>query len=136
MARVFQRGGRWWLDYTDHRGQRVRRPGSTDKGVAQKLLGDTLDRVEKLKAGILSVDPREADRAFDHHLRDYLTELQRLGRAVMYRYIIERRLKAAAWACAWARSSRSSPGRGRGRRPRSAGRGCCRTACRGSRPSP
>lgn len=101
MARIYQRGNRWWLEYTDHRGQRRRKSASTDKGVAQKLLGDALSNVEKMKAGMLQADPAEARKAIDVHRDAYLADLARRGRDEMYRYTIGKRIDAAAKSCKW-----------------------------------
>ena len=56
MARIFKRNKRWWLDYTDHRGKRVRIAASSDKSVAQTMLGKAIRNVEKLKAGVLQAE--------------------------------------------------------------------------------
>lgn len=100
-GRLFRRGKVWWLDYSDHRGERARRAGSTDRGVAKVMLGEALASVEKMKAGIIRADPREARRALTDHLTDYLAELERVGRDKMYRYNIERRIKGAAQVKGW-----------------------------------
>jgi integrase len=101
MARVFQKRGDWWLDYLDQHGHRVRCPGAKDKEVALKMLGDAIDGVERQKAGLLHADPREARRDIDIHLRDYLGELTRRGRAPMYIYIVQKRVEAAIGAQGW-----------------------------------
>jgi integrase len=101
MARVFQKRGRFWLDYEDQNGHRVRCPAASDKGVAQKMLGDALDAVERRKAGLLHADPREARRPVEDHLRDYLRELTRRGRDRMYLYIVQKHLESAFAATGW-----------------------------------
>jgi len=101
MARIFQKRGRWWLDYDDQRGHRVRSPGATDKAVAQKLLGDMLGDVEKLRAGLLHADPREGRRPLEEHLKDYLRELSRRGRDEMYRYTISKRVELVSDRAGW-----------------------------------
>lgn len=92
MARIFKRGDQWWLDYSDHRGDRVRRPGSTDKVVAQHLLGRAIQSTEKVRAGVVQADPREGKRPIDQHLDDYAAELARRGRDEMYAYTVRKRL--------------------------------------------
>jgi len=103
MGKLYQRDGRWGIDYRDHRGKRVRRVVASDRDVAAKLLGDALSAVEKLKAGMVSADPREARRPIEQHIDAYLQDLTRRGRDGMYCYIIRKRLEAAVegrrWAC-------------------------------------
>src|SRR5262245_1079451 len=101
MGRVFKRDGRWAIDFLDHRGRRVRRVVSSDKSVAQRLLADEVQNVEKRKAGMLLVDPGEAARPLQEHIDEYLGELERRGCDPMYRYIIRKHLENAAWAQGW-----------------------------------
>src|SRR6185436_9634937 len=68
---------------------------------AQKLLGDAVKAAEKVRAGVLVADPREAKRPFQGHVDDYLAELKRRGRDEMYRYIVKRHLENAAEAQGW-----------------------------------
>ncbi|MFN0132729.1 MAG: tyrosine-type recombinase/integrase [Phycisphaerales bacterium] len=102
MGRVFKRDGRYAIDYVDHRGKRVRRVVSGDKGVAIRVLSDTLENVERRKAGMLRIDPAQATRPFQAHIDDYLSDLQRRRRDLMYRYILRKRLEVAAFAQEWA----------------------------------
>lgn len=103
MGSLYQRDGKWGIDYRDHYGKRVRKVVAADKSVAQKLLGDALAAVERVKAGMVSADPREAKRPIQQHIDAYLDDLKRRGRDTMYRYIIRKRLESAAkerkWAC-------------------------------------
>jgi integrase len=101
MGSLYQRDGRWGIDYRDHRGRRIRKIVSGDKSVAQKVLGDAMDACEKMKAGILGHDPREGTRPIDEHIEAYLADLRRRGRDEMYVYIVERRLEAAAFDREW-----------------------------------
>jgi hypothetical protein len=101
MGRVFKRDGRWAIDYIDHKNRRVRKVVSTDKGVAQRVLADEMENVERRKAGILITDPAEAARPIQEHIDGYVGELERRGRASMYSYNVRRHLENAAWAQDW-----------------------------------
>lgn len=101
MARIFERDNRFWLDYRDHRGERVRRPASTDRGVAQVMLGEALKSVEMLRSGVILADPRLSAQPIAGHLRDYLRELERRGRDQMYRYTIGKRIEMVADSAGW-----------------------------------
>ncbi|MFO0832011.1 MAG: site-specific integrase [Phycisphaerales bacterium] len=101
MATIYKRANTWCGDYTDARGKRVRERLSTDKGVAQMLLGKRLQEVEKLKAGAITSDPREAARPFAEHATDYIDALRRRGRDDQYARQIERRLKHLAETYGW-----------------------------------
>lgn len=67
------------------------------------MLADAEGAVERLKHGILTVDPRETKRDLRSQFADYLAELDRRGRDAMYRYNVGKHLAAAAdhqgWAC-------------------------------------
>jgi hypothetical protein len=89
------------IEAGDHRGRRVRKVVSGDKAVAQKILADALATVEKRRAGLLQVDPREAKRDLQEHIDAYLGELQRRGRDAMYRYTVGKHLEGAAFAQDW-----------------------------------
>lgn len=102
MGSLFQRDGKWGIDYRDARGRRIRKMVAADRRVAQHALGEALAAVEKVKAGVLQADPREAARPLGEHIKAYLQDLERRGRDRMYRYIIQRRLEAAAFAQGWA----------------------------------
>lgn len=101
MGKIYARDGRYGIDYTDARGKRVRKMVAGDMRVAQKVLGDAVQAVEKVKAGVLQADPRESRRAIQSHIDDYLGDLRRRGRAEMYVYIVKRHLENAAEARGW-----------------------------------
>lgn len=42
MSRIFKRGDKYWIDYTDASGKRVRKPAAKDKSAAGQLLRDML----------------------------------------------------------------------------------------------
>ncbi len=109
MARLFKRNDTWWLDYSDHRSDRVRRPGSTDKSVAQHLLGEAIRNSEKLRAGVIAADPREGKRPIVQHVDDYMAEMERRGRDEMYRYTVRKRLDKAIKAAKWDRLTDCTP---------------------------
>ncbi|CAG1010440.1 hypothetical protein PHYC_03851 [Phycisphaerales bacterium] len=103
MGAIFQRDGKWGIDYRDHRGRRVRKVVAVSKEMALITLGQELESVEKLKAGVLTADPREGKRPFSEHVDAYVADLQRRGRDDMYIYIARKHLEAAAehqdWGC-------------------------------------
>ncbi|UCD76077.1 MAG: site-specific integrase [Phycisphaerales bacterium] len=101
MARIFKVKNTWRLDYIDHNGKRVRRVASTDKDVAQSMLGEALRDVERLKAGLIQADPRDAKRPITDHVREYLRELETCGRNRKYRYNICKRLEKAIADRSW-----------------------------------
>jgi len=101
MGRIYERDGRYGIDYTDHRGKRVRRVVSGDKSVAEKVLGDAVLAREKMRSGLVGVDPREIKRPLQEHFDAYIKDLARRGRDKMYGYIVEKRLEAAAFAEDW-----------------------------------
>lgn len=109
MAQVFKRGKRYGIAYTDERGKRVRQVVASDKSVAQKILGDRVAAVERLKAGVLHADPREAKRAPGEALDDYLGDLGRRGRDSMYCYIVRKHIEAAMEDRGWLRLSDITP---------------------------
>lgn len=102
MGKLYQRDGRWGIDYRNARGKRVRKVVASDKSVAQQILGEALGAVEKVKAGVLQADPREAKRPIQEHIDAYVGDLERRGRDTMYVYIIRKRLEGAAFAQDWA----------------------------------
>ncbi len=101
MGRIYKRDDKYGLDFADHKGKRIRRLVSTDKGVALRMLADALETVERRRAGVLLADPRETKRPIQEHIDAYLDEMERRGRDPMYRYIIQKRLEAAAFAQEW-----------------------------------
>jgi integrase len=103
MGRLFKRGDRWGIDYTDELGRRIRKVVAADKSVAQKYLADALSAVERIRAGVLRADPREAKRPITKQFEAYAEELARKGRDNMYAYTIGRRLSLAAEALGWQR---------------------------------
>lgn len=103
MGKLYQRHGRWGIDYKDAHGQRVRRVVAGDKSVAAVMLADAMKAVEKMKAGVLMSDPREGKKAFAHHMDAYLAELKRLGRDRAYIYSIKMHLIRAAEEQKWIR---------------------------------
>ena len=109
MARIFKRGEQWWLDYRDHRDERVRRPAATDKSVAQHMLGDAIRNSEKLRAGMIAADPREGKRAIAEHVAAYAAEMERRGRDSMYIYTTRKRIEKAIEAQGWARLTDCTP---------------------------
>jgi integrase len=103
MAQIFKRGKKYAIAYTDERGKRIRQVVASDKSVAQKILGDRLAAVERLKAGVLHVDPREAKRSLGAVLDDYIADLERRGRDSMYCYIVRKHIEAAVDEQGWQR---------------------------------
>ncbi len=101
MGRIYKRGGMYGLDYADHRGKRIRRVVTSDKGVAQRLLADAMQTVERRRAGVLMSDPKETNRPIQEMIDGYIAEMERRGRAAMYRYIVQKRLEAAALGRGW-----------------------------------
>ncbi len=101
MARLFQRQGKFWLDYHDGRGKRVRRPAARDKRVAEKMLQDAVTAAEREQAGLCGVDPRHAKKPIGEHVADYRAELSRLGRDERYVYLTGNRIDNAAKFCGW-----------------------------------
>src|SRR5262245_24775811 len=101
MGRIYERDGRYGIDYVDGHGQRIRKMVASDKGVATKVLGDAIKAAEKVRAGVLVADPREAKKDIQTHIDDYLAELKRRGRDEMYRYTVRKHLENAAEAQGW-----------------------------------
>lgn len=54
MSRVFDRNGGWYADYTDERGQRIKRrlPGVTSKRVADDYLAELVAQARRRKLGL------------------------------------------------------------------------------------
>ncbi|HYE63775.1 MAG TPA: site-specific integrase [Phycisphaerales bacterium] len=102
MGRLYERDGKWWLDYVDATGKRVRKAGAKDKSVAQKMLSDAETAAEKVKAGVLHADPREARKPYLSHVSDYISDLRRRGRDGMYVYNVRKHLERAATEQRWA----------------------------------
>lgn len=109
MARIFKRGDVWWMDYRDHTGARVRQAASTDKSVAQKLLGDALTAAARMRGGMTHADPNELRRPFSEHRTDYTNDLTRSGRAPRYVYLVGNRLDRAAKHAGWRTLADVSP---------------------------
>jgi integrase len=109
MARIFKRGETWWMDFTGPNGERVRRASSTDKGVAQAMLGQALKSVEHVRGGMTHADPGEAKRPIEEHIADYIADLNRSGRDARYVYLVERRLKSAKGFGHWHRLKEVNP---------------------------
>jgi integrase/recombinase XerD len=102
MGSLYERDGKWGIDYRDAKGRRVRKMVAADRRIAQHALGEAMAAVEKVKAGVLQADPREAKRPLSEHIESYVEDLKRRGRDGMYRYIIQKRLEGAAFAQDWA----------------------------------
>ena len=65
-ARVYKRsGGRWYLDFSDHRGKRVRRwvPEAKTKADAQDALHRALDKEAKIRDGVIDLLDNSAEVA-------------------------------------------------------------------------
>lgn len=103
MGRLYQRDGRWGIDYIDGHGVRVRKVVARDESVARKLLVDAERAAERVGAGMCRADPREAKRPLADHQREYLHELHRLGRDAMYRYNVGKHIEGAAQRQRWIR---------------------------------
>jgi integrase len=101
MGKLYQRDGKWGIDYRDAKGRRVRKVVASDKDVAAHILGEALSAAERVRAGMVQADPREAKRPIKEHVAAYLGDLARRGRDSMYRYTIGKRLEAAAFAQDW-----------------------------------
>ncbi len=102
MGKLYQRDGKYGIDFRDAYGQRVRKVVAADKGVAMKLLADAMSAAEKVKAGVVNADPRESKRPIQEQIDRYLSDLGRKGRDPMYAYIVGKRLEAAVAARGWA----------------------------------
>lgn len=101
MARIFQRNRKWWLDYIDAQGNRVREKASTDKSVASHMLGERLKQIEKMRSGMIVHDPRELKRAIEGHFDEYKRELERNRRDARYIYGVDTRLRKIARIQKW-----------------------------------
>ncbi len=106
---LYKRGNVWWMRYTDHRGKKVRKSASTDERVAFKMLGDSLEAVEKMRGGMMAADPTETKRPITEHVTEYAGNLERLGRDDKYRSNVETRLTMAIEAQRWSRLSDCTP---------------------------
>lgn len=53
MATLFKKNGRWWIDYRDAEGVRVRKPAAATARVAQEVLNHALDKVAREEIGII-----------------------------------------------------------------------------------
>lgn len=62
---------KWYLRFKDEHGRWVERAGSTDKAVAQKMLADAINEVERRKAGLRSDFHDHASRPIADHLEDF-----------------------------------------------------------------
>jgi integrase len=101
MGKLYQRDGKWWLDFVDQNGKRIRRKGAKDRSVATRLLADAESAVERMNAGILHADPKEARKPLLSQVGQYVLELRRLGRDRMYVYTVRKHLENAAKAQKW-----------------------------------
>lgn len=68
MARVYKRGNRWGVDYTEVDGRRVRRMVADHKAVAQLVLADIKSRVERQKWGLPSGPEKKTTEFIDEFL--------------------------------------------------------------------
>lgn len=101
MGSIYRRDNRWGIDYVDHRSVRIRRVVAADKSVALHLLAEAMAVTERVKAGILEADPREARRPIREPLEQYLADLVRRGRDDMYHYNVRKHLEAAIASRRW-----------------------------------
>lgn len=101
MGSMYERDGRWGIDYRDARGRRIRKMVSGDRRVAARALADAEEAVDKMKVGIFQADPREAERPIAEHFQAYLGEMKRRGRDGLYTYIVGKRLEMAAFDRGW-----------------------------------
>ena len=101
MGKIFTRDGKYGIDYTDHRGRRIRKVVARDKSVAQTLLAQAIKAVEQMRAGMVSADPRETKKPIKTHVEAYLADMVRRGRDAMYVYIVKKHLKAAIEDRGW-----------------------------------
>jgi len=102
MGRIYKRGEMYGLDYNDQHGRRVRKLVARDRTVAVTMLANAMKTVERLRAGIISSDPKEGKKPIQQHFDAYAAELKRRGRDQMYIYIVRRHLELAAEAMGWA----------------------------------
>jgi integrase len=101
MGKLYERDGKWWLDFVDATGKRVRRAGAKDKSVANKMLTDAQSAAEQIKAGVLHADPREARKPLLTHVTQYISDMRRRGRDEMYTYNVRKHIENAAKAQKW-----------------------------------
>lgn len=87
----------------------MRRPGATDKGVAQHMLGEAIRNTEKLRAGMIAADPSEGKRPIAEHVTGYAAEMERRGRDTMYIYTTRKRIEKVIKAQGWTRLNDCTP---------------------------
>ena len=92
MATVYRRGGqrnrggRYYISYFDHTGQRITRSArtndkSTAERIAAKLESDAALRRDKVIDPTVDNIQRESQRTIESHLADYEAKIREIGRA-------------------------------------------------------
>ena len=66
---------KWYAEWREN-GKKRRKPLATDKGVAQKMLGDLILEMELSEAGMLDPHKHQLNRPITEHVADYLSSLK------------------------------------------------------------
>ena len=102
--RVKTKSKKWWGRYTDSLGCERRVPLATDKMVAQSMLQELVQKVERQKAGLDDPIEDEMQKPIDIHLVDF--EKSQKSKNNSPRYVVEIMCKIRRFveACNWKRT--------------------------------
>lgn len=82
MSRVYKqaKSNKWTMEYRDEHGKVVRRTtGTTDKGVAQRILAEEERAVDLRRLGIAAPSPKQSRTPIEDVLARYLSECSMIG---------------------------------------------------------
>ncbi len=102
--KVKMKSKKWWGRYTDSLGCEKRVPLATDKAVAQAMLKELVQKVERQKVGLEDPIDEEMLKPIDVHLDDF--EKSQKGKNNSPRYVMEimGKIRRFVDACAWKRA--------------------------------
>jgi hypothetical protein len=100
-AKLLLERAKWYVDYTDVAGRRRTAVGYTDRALTEQLAAKLEQDQERVRSGAAVADPGKARRPFPGVLAAYLGELERLGRAPVYRANQRRLLNVLARDLGW-----------------------------------
>ncbi len=91
MPGLFKKNGRWWIDYRDAEGVRVRKPAAGTARVAQEVLNHTLDKVAREEIGI--IDSSMSFKKFSEEWSHRVLKTVAVSTAIRWQGIIDNHLQ-------------------------------------------
>ncbi|MBN2292321.1 MAG: tyrosine-type recombinase/integrase [Pirellulales bacterium] len=103
--KVKKKSKKWWGRYTDSLGCEKRVPLATDKAVAQTMLKELVQKVERQKAGLEDPIDEEMLKPIDVHLDDFEKSQKSKNNSPRYVMEIKGKIRRFVDTCGWKRAS-------------------------------